>query len=143
VLSKDQVAIVERLLDGSEKPGRVIEGLPENPRALFSNDFLAAYDRDRPNWLLDALAANEVSHWRPRSRVLLLYGEKDVDVPPVEALTTAREMSDAGADVTARSVGRFDHAQSAFKSIPTILDWLQETTPSVDPQSAGATPVAR
>jgi pimeloyl-ACP methyl ester carboxylesterase len=143
VLSKDQVAIVERLLDGSEKPGRVIEGLPENPRALFSNDFLAAYDRDRPNWLLDALAANEVSHWRPRSRVLLLYGEEDVDVPPVEALTTAREMSDAGADVTARSVGRFDHAQSAFKSIPTILDWLQETTPSVDPQSAGATPVAR
>ena len=125
VLRSDQVANVDRLLDGHHEGDAIVAGLPRNPRELFSQEFLAAFDTNQTNWLLDALAANEVSHWRPRSPVLLLYGDNDLDVPPDEATTTAREMSAAGADVVARSVGAFDHDQSVLQAIPKIPAWLQ------------------
>jgi pimeloyl-ACP methyl ester carboxylesterase len=125
VLRSGQVANVHTLLDGAHADEAIIKGLPKDPRELFDDEFLDAFDRSKPNWLLDALKANEVSHWAPRTPLLLLYGDEDVDVPPHEAIATAREMSElGGADVTAKSVGPYDHNGSILKAIPMIIEWL-------------------
>lgn len=112
------------LFDTPHKPEEIVAGLPTRPRTMYRPDFLAAFDASAPHWLLDALAANETSHFTPRAPIRLYYGAGDRDVVPQEALATAAAMQARGADVTATNVGDVGHDPSLLAAVPHILTWL-------------------
>ncbi len=115
---------VEVLFDGYHDDDAVNAGLPDRPRLMFRDDFLAAYDAGRGSWLRDALAANSVHDWVPRSPLRLYYGTNDQDVPPREAIETARRMSALGAPVEAVCVGALEHEESALSALGPIRTWF-------------------
>jgi pimeloyl-ACP methyl ester carboxylesterase len=128
-------AVIERVraaIDGHHDSARILAALPAEPRALFSPAFLAAWDGGGQHWLLDALRDNEVTHWRPRTPVLLLYGDEDRVVPPAEALAAAAELRSRGAFADAMSVGAVGHEDSVRRAIPVLLRWLRSRMQGAD-----------
>lgn len=119
------VRVVPDLFDRPHTPEEIIAALPGDPRALFTPEFLAAFDQGRTHWFLAAMAANEVSGFVPKAPVRFYYGSLDRDVPPEEAITTARRMAAAGANARAVSVGAVGHDPSALAAAPIILEWLE------------------
>ncbi|MBI5941802.1 MAG: hypothetical protein HY859_15405 [Caulobacterales bacterium] len=118
-------ALTRTLYDQPHKPEAIIAVLPRDPRGLFNTGFLDAFERGGPHWLLDAMAANEVSHFTPRAPVRLYFGAADLDVSPTEATTTARMFQALGADAAAVDVGPYDHNASILRAAPKALAWLE------------------
>jgi len=125
VLTPEYAATVERLFAGA-KPKEILRTLPQEPRQMFNQAFLDAFDRDEAHWYLESFAANSLLDVSPRAPVRLYYGSKDVDVVPEEALAAARAMSARAADVTAIDVGAIGHDPSMLAAAPLILAWLRE-----------------
>lgn len=116
--------LVERLFAGAT-PEEIVKSLPTDPRRLFNQDFLDAFDHNGSHWLLDSFAANSLVDVTPRAPVRLYFGSKDEDVVPDEALAAARVMHARGADVTAVDVGAVGHDPSMLAAAPLILTWLR------------------
>lgn len=133
LLAPAYVALVPDLFDRPHTPEEIIAALPVDPRALFTPRFLVAYDTGGRHWFLDAMAANEVSGFTPKAPVRLYYGGLDRDVPPEEAIATARRMTAAGADARAVDVGAVGHDPSALEAAPMILEWLEALSASPNP----------
>jgi hypothetical protein len=125
VLTPEYAAIVERLFAGA-KPREIMKTLPLEPRRIFNQGFLDAYDHDEAHWYLDSFAANSLVDVTPRAPVRLYYGSKDLDVIPEEALAASRSMRARGADVTDVDVGPVGHELSMVAAAPLILTWLRE-----------------
>ena len=125
VLTPEYATLVERIFAGA-KPQEILKALPGNPRTMFNQNFLDAFDHDKPHWYLDAFAANSLVDLTPRAPLRLYYGSMDKDVPPKEALNASRTMQLRGADVAAIDVGPVGHDASMLAAAPRILAWLQE-----------------
>jgi pimeloyl-ACP methyl ester carboxylesterase len=121
-------ALVPELFDTPHEDDAVITALPRDPRRLFTRETLAALDGKRAHWLVDALRDNEMGDWKANAPLRLYYGTKDVDVAPVEAATTARQMVARGSAVTAVDVGATDHGGSVLAAAPMVLEWLGQLT---------------
>ncbi|PKQ04334.1 MAG: hypothetical protein CVT72_12640 [Alphaproteobacteria bacterium HGW-Alphaproteobacteria-11] len=126
VLTPEHAVLVEELFGNPHSPSEIIAALPAEPRKMFNAEFLDAFDNGKPNWLLDTIAANDVSDWAPRAPVRLYYGTEDVDVVPEEALNAERAMQARGADVQAVDLGPLDHENAMLAAAPLILAWLGE-----------------
>lgn len=126
VLTPAYSAIVDDLFKVEHEPRTIIETLPANPREMFNRAFLDAFDADGSHWLLEALAASDVTEWTPRTPVRLYYGSKDLDVVPDEALAAEKTLRGRGADVRAIDVGPYGHEPSMLIAAPLILAWLGE-----------------
>ncbi|MDP2260819.1 MAG: hypothetical protein Q8J89_14000 [Caulobacter sp.] len=124
VMTGPMAALTRKLYDQPHTPDEIIATLPKDPRALFDPGFLDAFDHDRPHWFLEAMAANEVSHFTPRAPVRLFHGAGDIDVSPRESTVTAGMFQARGADAQAIDLGPVDHGGSALKAAPAVLDWL-------------------
>jgi hypothetical protein len=124
-LRPEQAATVERLFNGAS-PREIIAGLPADPRALFTDDFLAAADGDGAHWLLDRFTEHSVVDVTPRAPVRMYYGSEDKDVVPAESIAAAHAMRARGADVTAVNVGPVGHDPSMLAAAPLILAWLRD-----------------
>jgi pimeloyl-ACP methyl ester carboxylesterase len=125
VLTSEYAPIVDRLFNGAP-PQEILRTLPTDPRQMFNEAFLAAFDRDEAHWYLESFAANSLVSVTPRAPLRLYYGSKDLDVVPEEALAAARSMSSRGADVQAIDVGPLGHEPSMLAAAPLILAWLRE-----------------
>ena len=125
VMTPEYAELVEHLFAGA-KPTDIVRALPVDPRKMFNQSFLDAFDHNGANWWLDAFAANDLADVTPRAPVRLYYGSKDLDVPPEEALATSRAMQARGADVKAVDVGPVGHDPSMLAAAPLILAWLRE-----------------
>jgi pimeloyl-ACP methyl ester carboxylesterase len=125
VLTPEYATIVERLFAGAE-PKEILETLPPDPRKMFNQAFLDAFDRNEAHWYLESFAANSLVDVTPRAPVRLYYGSKDLDVVPEEALAAVRSMRARGADVTSIDVGEVGHDASMLAAAPLILAWLGE-----------------
>jgi predicted esterase len=126
VLTPQFAALAAQLYDQPHEPEAIVAALPKTPRTMFQPSFLDAVDHSGPNWLLQAMSDNEVSHFTPKAPVRLYYGRSDLDVPPREAVQTAAEMRRRGADVTAYDVGPYDHFASLRWATPQALAWLDK-----------------
>lgn len=124
LLAKPYGETVPVLFDGDHESDIISAALPHNPRDLFVPEFLAAYDNGSAHWFLDALAENSVRDWTPQAPVKIYFGENDVDVSPEEARSAEREMKARGADVTAVSVGPWEHNASVLRAVPLALKWF-------------------
>ncbi len=124
--------LVPRLFDTPHEVDDVIKALPRDPRALFRPEVLKALDGTGHHWLVDALAANEMGDWAAKAPIRLYYGTNDVDVLPLEATTTARQMAARGSDIRAVNVGSGDHDHSILAAAPQILEWLRSFRPAAD-----------
>lgn len=124
-LTAGAAALTRTLYDRPHKPDEIASALPKDPRGLFNPAFLEAFDHDGAHWLLDALAANEVSHFTPRAPVRLFYGAGDQDVSPRESVETAAMFRSRGADAAVVNLGATDHNGSILKAAPGILTWLE------------------
>jgi pimeloyl-ACP methyl ester carboxylesterase len=118
-------ALLPKLFDEPQAPKEVENSLPRDPRRMFTAEALEALDGKGHHWLVDALGANEMGDWKAEAPIRLYYGSQDVDVPPIEATLTARQMSARGSSVTAISVGSADHEGSVLLAAPLILAWLK------------------
>lgn len=137
VVTPRYAKLIPELFDTPHDADVVVKALPRNPREMFQPSALNALDGRGTQWLVTALAANAMSDWKARAPVRLYYGASDVDVPPVEAITTARQLSARGSsDVRAIRIGPEDHNQSVLVAAPLILDWFEALTPT---RSTGAT----
>ncbi len=125
VLTPVYATLVERLFAGAT-PQEILSALPDDPRRMFDQSLLDAFDHDGSHWYLDAFAANSLVDVTPRAPLRLYYGSKDLDVLPEEALAAARAMQARGADVTAVDVGPVGHDPSMLAAAPLILAWLRE-----------------
>lgn len=132
VLTSEYATTVERLFAGA-KPKEILATLPQDPRKLFNEAFLDAFDRNEAHWYLDAFAANSLVDVTPHAPVRLYYGSKDLDVVPEEALAAARAMRARRADVSAIDVGEVGHDPSMLAAAPLILAWLAELDAKVQP----------
>jgi pimeloyl-ACP methyl ester carboxylesterase len=126
VLTPNYARVVEGLFAAPNAPDVIIAALPDNPRSMFTEAFLDAFDTNGPHWFLDALAENNVSDWRPRAPVRLYYGSRDIDVSPEEARRAALGMRARGADVTAVDLGPLGHDNSMLVAAPLMLAWLDQ-----------------
>jgi len=124
ILIDPYVKNVPVLFDGDHE--EISSQLPKDPRAMFNAELLDAYDNARPHWFLDALVENDVYDWPPISPVRIYYGELDVDVLPDEARRAEAAMKQRGANITAISVGPYDHDASALHAIPRAIRWFTE-----------------
>ncbi len=134
VLTPAYAQLVEHLFDGAT-PQEILSALPANPRQIFAQSFLDAYDHGAPHWFLDTLAANSLVDITPRSPLRFYYGSADSEVSPQESLNAARGMSLRGTDVNATNVGPVGHDASMLQAAPLILAWLGELE-----AKAGASP---
>lgn len=125
VLTPTYAKLAERLFTGAT-PQEILSALPANPRQLFGQPFLDAYDHGRSHWFLDALAANSLVEVMPRSPLKFYYGSADVEVNPQESLNAARAVSQRGTEVGATNVGPVGHDASMLTAAPLILSWLRE-----------------
>jgi pimeloyl-ACP methyl ester carboxylesterase len=125
VLTPEYATLVTRLFAGA-KPQEILKALPGNPRTMFNQTFLDAFDHDKSHWYLDAFAANSIVNVTPRAPLRLYYGSMDKDVVPDEALSASRSMQARGADVLAIDVGPIGHDASMLAAAPRILAWLRE-----------------
>jgi pimeloyl-ACP methyl ester carboxylesterase len=125
VLTREYATTVERLFAGA-KPQEILKTLPQDPRRMFNQAFLDAFDREEAHWYLESFAANSLVDVTPRAPVRLYYGSQDQDVVPEEALAAARAMSARQADVRAIDVGPVGHEPSMLAAAPLILAWLAE-----------------
>jgi pimeloyl-ACP methyl ester carboxylesterase len=126
ILTSPYVEKVPVLFDGNHEIEEISAAMPDDPRDLFNPEFLDAYDHGKPHWFLDALAENDVDDWTPVAPVRIYYGDDDVDVLPEEARRAEAAMKQRGADVTAISVGPYDHNASALRAIPKAIHWFTE-----------------
>jgi len=124
VMTAPMAALTRKLYDQPHKPDEIIAALPKDPRTLFDPAFLDAFDRGGQHWFLEAMAANEVSHFTPRAPVRLFHGAADIDVSPRESTVTADMFRARGSDALAIDLGPVDHGGSALKAAPAVLDWL-------------------
>jgi len=125
VLTPEYAAVVERVFAGA-KPKEIVSSLPPDPRRMFNQGFLDAFDRNEAHWYLDSFAANSLVDVTPRAPIRLYYGSKDMDVVPEEALAAARSMRARNVDVAAIDVGPVGHDPSMLAAAPLILTWLRE-----------------
>jgi len=125
VLTPDYAGVVSDLFGKPHSPSEFIEALPENPREMFTPAFLAAFDGNGDHWLLHVLAENDLSNWKPATRMRLYYGSADADVVPEEALSAARKMRALGGDVRAVDVGPVGHDPSMLAAAPEIFSQLE------------------
>jgi pimeloyl-ACP methyl ester carboxylesterase len=132
VLTSEYATTVERLFAGAQ-PKEILATLPQDPRKMFSQAFLDAFDRGQAHWYLESFAANSLVDVTPHAPVRLYYGSKDLDVVPEEALAAARAMRARQADVSAIDVGEVGHDPSMLAAAPLILAWLAELDAKVQP----------
>jgi hypothetical protein len=125
VLTPAYAKLVAHLFEGAT-PQEILSALPADPRRIFAQPFLDAYDRDGSHWFLDTLAANSVVDLMPRSALRFYYGSADREVSPEESLNAARMMTQRGTDVSTRNVGAVGHDASMLAAAPLILAWLGE-----------------
>lgn len=117
---------VPALFDGTHDGDEITATLPVHSRDLYRTDFLEHYEAGAESWYTRALRANELHDWRPRAPVRLYYGALDLDVSTLESRATADHMKRLGADVTAVSVGDFDHDGSVLPAATLIRAWFDE-----------------
>ncbi len=124
---------VPTLFDGTHDGDEIMATLPAQSRDLYRTDFLERYEAGKESWYTRALAANQLHDWRPRAPLRLYYGDLDLDVSPIESRATADHMKDLGADVTAVSVGDFDHDGSVLPAAAQMRAWFDEIVESTTP----------
>jgi pimeloyl-ACP methyl ester carboxylesterase len=125
VLTPAYAKLVEHLFEGAT-PQEILTALPAEPRQIFNQSLLDAYDHNDPHWFLDTLASNSLVDVVPRSPVRFYYGSEDMEVSPEDSLNTARVMNEHGADAKATNVGPVGHDRSMLEAAPLILTWLDE-----------------
>ena len=125
-LTADHAALAEKLYGTPHEPDEIVAALPENPREMFTPEFLAAFDEGGSHWLLDTIAAAGLTGWTPQAPVRLYYGTADADVVPEEATNAEAVFRSRGADATAINVGDAGHEESMLRAAPLIFAWLKE-----------------
>ena len=130
VLSQDFSKRIPVLFDGEHDPDTIMNALPANPRDMFTETFLDAFDHAKPNWLVTALKENQAYDWTPAAPVRIYRGENDVDVSLDESDKLVQCFTQRGADVQLESVGPYTHDESVFHAIPTIRHWFDRLTDS-------------
>jgi pimeloyl-ACP methyl ester carboxylesterase len=129
IVAAPYAARLPRLFDGARDNRAITDALPRRPRDLFRREFLDAFDRGEPTWLLTALEENEAFRFAPRAPLRLYYGDLDADVSPEESRRAAKEMVRRGGNARAISVGALKHQDSAFQSVALVRAWFDSLHP--------------
>ena len=106
----------------------IMAALPADPREMFHDDFLRAYERGEPNWLRERLTENRLYEWSPRAPIRLYFGSLDVDVSPREAAVEARRLRARGGDVTPVDVGPIRSRGVGAGRGARVLEWFDTLT---------------
>ena len=128
VLTERYAQIVPSLFDGDHALDDIRKVMPADPRSMFTTEFLEAFDRKAPNWFSTAWRDNQIDAWAPKAPFRAYFGEKDIDVSPLEAKTFVTEAKSLGGDAELVSVGPYDHNESVLHAAPLVRRWFDELT---------------
>jgi pimeloyl-ACP methyl ester carboxylesterase len=128
VLAEPYVDSVIALFDGNHSTREIVRELPDDPRELLDTRLLDALDNGESHWFLNALQENSLESWTPVAPVRLYYGEADVDVLPEESRRAETELKVGGGNITALSIGAYNHEDAPLYAIPDAIDWFTEAT---------------
>lgn len=126
VLEPQWASAAERCFDGMHDGESTVAALPDDPRDLMDNGFLAAHDAAGEHWFLTRLRENGLLDWRPRAPIRAYFGRNDADVAPEQAELLRDNYRANGGDATAICVGDVDHDTSVLRAAPYIRDWFDE-----------------
>ncbi len=123
LLEPTYAASLPRLFDGRHSMEQIVNVLPRWPRQIFLPDVYRSLLTGGQEWLVKAIAENDLWDWRPLAPVRLYYCAMDGMVAPENSTFTAGRMSEAGADVEAISLGGYDH-NGAILALPLAREWF-------------------
>lgn len=126
VVRKEFVDSLPDLFDGLHEEEKIEHTLPKNPRELFRDDFLHAYETGGSSWFIDSMRKNDIRWWKPAAPIHFFYGDKDKDVNPKESMEAAKLVKEKGGDAQSFSAGEKDHTGSVFPSMAQIRPWFDE-----------------
>lgn len=129
-LKPQYASLAPHLFDGTHSRDDMDAGLPRDPKLLFRPEFLTSLESGKGNWFLDTARRNEPLDWAPKAPFRAYYGDNDVDVSPADAKMFAKAMAARGGNVTAISVGPYDHGGSVLQALPRIRAWFDEVSTS-------------
>ncbi len=66
-------------IGASSLPQQILSALPADPRQIFNQSLLDAYDHDGSHWYLDKFTANSLVDVVPRSPVRFYSGSEDME----------------------------------------------------------------
>ena len=118
-------ALVPTLFDTPHDLDELMKALPHDPRKLLQPAALDAIDGHGKHWLVDAMLENDMGDWRAKAPIRMYFGSNDLNVPPEESLTAARQMNARGSNVQAIDLGPLDHDQSIVVAAPAVLEWFR------------------
>jgi Secretory lipase len=112
------------LLDGTHQMADFAPWMMRGFPGIFRADFLRAIQENRSNWFTEALDANSVNAWVPRTPIRLYNGTKDNAVSPEDATGFYEYSRARGGAVTRHSLGDIEHLESVAHAFPLTLRWF-------------------
>jgi predicted esterase len=103
----------------------VVAGLPADSRRLLTPSFFATVTADSHHPLRLRLRQNAVDQWTPHSPIRIYHSRDDEEVPYEQAIASAERLSTHGADVTVRTLSKFDHVNSWIQAMPRAARWFR------------------
>jgi pimeloyl-ACP methyl ester carboxylesterase len=128
LLNEQFARSVPTLFDGTHSVDEITAQLPRNPRDMFRREAVAAFTNGQPSWFRQALHENEAFQWAPKAPLRLYYGERDVDVPPIDPKQAAEAMRALAGNVELVPLGPYDHEGVVYHGVPRVQAWFVELT---------------
>ena len=121
--------LAQRLFDGHHGDQAVIEALPNDPHALFTEECMDAFANRSDHWIRCALQHNSLLDWTPGTPTRLYYGTQDFDVT-IEHAECARNAYGAASATSTRVIELADagHFATLFLAAPLVRHWFDELT---------------
>jgi predicted esterase len=100
--------------------------IPLKPNALFTPTFKKDYANGAASALQKALEENDLWNWKPKSKIVLCHGEKDMYVPFFNSKKTYEAMKAKGADVTLAAYPGRGHSDCMPQYLETIYSTFEK-----------------
>jgi hypothetical protein len=125
VLLPEYAAVAADILAGEQGLHAIMPRLPDRPRTLFQQAFLAAIEADAEHAFWRALRDNDVYDWAPLAPLRLFHASGDRDVPFANAVVAAAHMRQRGAAVEVVDLGSgLSHAAAVVPAFTAAKQWF-------------------
>ena len=116
--------VASRLVNQGIPYGELVASIAPVARDMVQPAVLDAVN-DPNSAISQALRANDLYEWAPRTAMRLYYGSADTDVPPANSTLAAQRMQALGAaDVQAVNLGSYTHGEAIIPAFVAAAEWF-------------------
>lgn len=122
------------LFDGTHTLDSIAAALPQDFSSFIVPSFKKQAVGNPQSAFRQALRANNVNNWVPKSPMLLLQGAVDKEVPTDNTTKTCAAMKKAGAPVDCYLIPGMDHPFGFISALPISIDYFNSFMPELKTQ---------